>query len=254
MAPLPISHRPLSMDSRDTSMSNSSSRGGNMNSGNNSGNNSTGAGAGNSADSASGYSLPMRRRQGSCGGHRGGGGTTASSTPDSPSTINGTLGASSDYLVPTSNSNNEGTSFTGSTRRKRSLGSPPTTFGGSQDSPLGQAAMVVSRDGAPIELETSFTHSPRRGGGYSTLPQSDPASSNSNPAGRVANKSYGLTGASLAGAGGRLSMSSSTQPLLSSSNEAVSPSVEQQPPLGPLPPTPLDGNSPGTPMAGGGNY
>ena len=75
MAPLPISHRPLSIDSRDTSMSNSSrggASGGAASIGTAGGQSGNGAaasatGASNSqqtldssADSASGFSLPMR--------------------------------------------------------------------------------------------------------------------------------------------------------------------------------------------------
>ena len=63
--------------------------------------------------------------------------------------------------------------------------------------------MVLSRggDGAPTELETSFSHSPRRGGGYASLSQSEGGGGNGNgtsrngkaPKAAVAstNKAYG---------------------------------------------------------------
>ncbi len=79
MAPLPISHRPLS-DSRDTSMSNSSSRGGGAGGSGGGGSGGTGGvargGPDSSADSASAFSLPMRSQR-------------TSSAPDSPVTLNG---------------------------------------------------------------------------------------------------------------------------------------------------------------------
>ena len=65
MAPLPMFHRPLSMDSRDTSLSNSSGRP-----------------VETSVESGSGFSLPMRSHKHSL------------TTPESPSNANG------DYLVP----------------------------------------------------------------------------------------------------------------------------------------------------------
>lgn len=179
-----MSHRPLSMDSRDTSMSNSSSRPVD-----------TSAESG----SASGFSLPLRS-------------TRTSSTPDSPSTINGTLGASNDYLVPT---------------EKKTGGA--TNHG--QDLPEA-VVRSIGRNGLPLELETSFTRSPRRLDGYASLPQSDPPlpplggggsivehkNSEGRSNGRITNKTYGLSsGVTGAGNSSNMSGSKSTQPLLDAS-------------------------------------
>ena len=108
-------------------------------------------------------------------------------------------------------------------------------------------AKVVSRDcSGPVELETSFSHSPRRGlSGYRSLPQPDPAASASasrapgvgsgNNGGR-ANKSYGLTSGGGGGGGDHLSLSLSTQGLL----EGAADPGASSPPTGPLPPTPAE--------------
>lgn len=205
MAPLPMFHRPLSMDSRDTSASNSSGRP-----------------VDTSAESGSGFSLPMRNQ----------------SVPDSPSTINGTLGSSSDYLVPTAKglNNNHPAKGSSSSRKPES----PTLSDHENAVQAESEPMIrgIGRNGVPLELETSFStpngqfKSPRRSDGYSSLPQSEaplpPSSSLSSSSGRhhqppyngrISNMAYGLT-SGVSGSSSRpsfnqrLSGSKSTQPLL----------------------------------------
>ncbi len=211
MAPLPVSHRPLSMDSRDTSMSNSSRGGGGG--GTSGGGGGGGGGAGSSAESGSGFSLPLRSSQ------------RTSSTPDSPSTLNGTLGASSDYLVPSA---------------KGPPLPPPLS---SQQKALRQHLNLGPSPAT--QVETSFSHTPplpaqvepdHKDGGSQRpqrprqlKPQLASASSVGKPQPPVANLSYGLTHSSL------LRGSKSTQPLLATENVA-----DEECPLGPLPPTPTD--------------
>lgn len=214
MAPLPISHRPLSIDSRDTSMS-SNSRGSRTAACN--------ADSNGSADS--GFNLPMRNcsQKNSC-----------ISTPDSPSGH-----SSSDYLVPTSNK-----------------GESKIT---SVTSPESEPMLRGGYNGLPLELETSFTRTPKSNAKeYSDIGVRTKA-------GRIANKAYGLTNS----IGGRLSGSKSTQPLLDgATSDLTSPITEMTPlrfvshevdsdgcPTGPLPPTPSDAEttSPCTPEDGLGS-
>ena len=198
MAPLPVSHRPLSMDSRDTSMSNSSSRPVD-----------TSAESG----SASGFSLPLR-------------GTRTNSTPDSPSTIEGTIGNSNDYLIPGKTTKSPGGTTTTNVSRP--------SLGSMDSSDLGDSTEVLrGSNGRPAELETSFTRSPRRTDGYTSLPQNEQLPS-SNP-GRITNKSYGLGGHGSTPSSRRnhMSGSRSTQPLLESPTSyqpgASSPTMEVPP-------------------------
>ena len=88
MAPLPVFHRPMTSleNSRETSLS--SGRGG-------------GATTGSSADSGSGFSLPMRGTGIGGKGRPGHPVPRANMTPESPGTTVTLAGASSsDYLVP----------------------------------------------------------------------------------------------------------------------------------------------------------
>jgi len=206
MAPLPVSsHRPLSMDSRETSMSSGSrgnTSGGNVSTGAVGQNGKDGKDAKDgkdgkdpaSADSVSGYSLPLRSQK-----------TNNSSAPDSPSTLDGTLGNSSDYLVPTTATTSVASMQPrngAASMRQRSL----------DDAAEGDALLAAGG-----ELETSFSYAPRRMRG------------SNRPA--AANRSYGYVPPnpprSL-----ELSGSSSTQALL------ASPATADGCPTGPLPPTP----------------
>jgi hypothetical protein len=216
MAPLPVFHnRQLSMDSRETSVSGGSS----------------GRAVDSSADSASGFSLPMRGAANSAVGTAG----DHCSVPDSPTTLNGTLATSSDFLVPTE----------------------------ARCAPVAAAAestvRAACRNGHPLELETSFTNtrSPRRSGAYTGLPTSEQQVRQMGGAG--SNRSYGLSGPR------GMAESRSTQPLLGGGASLESPGTptvigseagqgllpppptgysDAGPdgfPMGPLPPTPTDG-------------
>ena len=232
MAPLPMSHRPLSIDSRDNSMS-TSSRGA----------------VDSSADSGSGFSLPMRSQR-------------TSSTPDSPSTLNETLGASSDYLVPTTQSNDlanvkQQYQQQGPWRKSQENGLDQQSQSHQNGQELEPMLTGATSQLGSHEVETSFIQKPTS---LNTAKKTAPS--------RISNKAYGLTSSNRPMPSYNITGSASTQPLLSSPEsglfEAPSgggiPSVSvaastSQPtdndgcPLGPLPPTPTDQQpSPVTPV------
>eukprot|EP00094_Tigriopus_californicus_P000196 TCALIF_00190-PA protein Name:"Similar to ALK ALK tyrosine kinase receptor (Homo sapiens)" AED:0.10 eAED:0.10 QI:0/0.88/0.72/0.94/0.88/0.94/18/0/1347 len=203
-----------------------------------------GRGVDTSAESGSGFSLPMRNQR-------------TSSVPDSPSTLNGN-GTSSDYLVPTNGS---------ASSKRPSFRSQSQSIESSMEAEA-QPVQRVGRNGNPIELETSFTKSPRRSDGYSTLPQvdkqPDPVQHMELQKGRISNRAYGLSGVREPHTQRMMSGSKSTQPLLDDdtspplspehpqpnghSSSVINPSFQGDRdlancPLGPLPPTPTDPTS-----------
>ena len=167
MAPLPVFHRPMTSleNSRETSLS--SGRGG-------------GATTGSSADSGSGFSLPMR------GTGIGGKGRPAQSvpranmTPDSPGTTVTLAGASSsDYLVPLAGMPTRPAGqqqpVDSASQRKSSRESIPASS--PSDVPASEnedEEILLRRPSSPLtgEAETSFScpapssTSGRRSGGY----------------------------------------------------------------------------------------
>ena len=228
MAPLPVFHRPLSMDSRDTSLTNSSSNSRPK------GDTSAESGSGGCVGGGSTVStIAASAASGAAAMNTSASIPNVSVGADTQSTTtNPELASSNDYLVPSTKASTpprryvhtlEGSYGVETHRRLLYLATccQWQLSSGNNEPLFGRSKPQFGRNSGSAECETSFTTKSGVGGrrGYSGLLQGDPLNTNSGGGSRKTSQQHRMAGSPdrrRGRGGGTMQGSTSSQPLLSS--------------------------------------